>query len=998
MSSMISQGNGDSGDQDDSEYSGSAGHSVRKFSLPSPVENMYAPVPLLPSTMSVSSGAMPYMAGPVAESNSHLGNPYQHTRTHPYLSQQHVHALAPPVLACRERTETEIESETRMLLRRVNNAESYRKYRDRQPKDPASGATADAKAAIQGQTWPDHLEETFFRALVKYPPMGRTKMNHNGRPRGRNELIAEYIERCTGEPRSRKQISSHIQVLKPYFKHDPKIMYHLSMDEDGRSGRRRHFGPSPRALHHRHTQHPDIIARYSGRARGPTQSQSLPYIFGSSESASTAQDGDFPSLYNGIIGQNPATPAASPIPGTSNAYRFQAPSLEPSVFEMYVQAEDPNSPVIHTFSKFFSKPQLPPLHLFQPTEELRSWQEQFPALPTSSTRCSSDQGDAAGEPKVEFSGAFGDGMQQQPTPEYVLAETSLDLDVGPIAQGLRLAIWFALRSTRDLRAYRGFECRTRFFDAVRCIWDSLTESPGAGAHNPVAPGKKASRGAPSSKVTYSPNDPSYLQLPFESRFWAKTLQELLLKLRNSGTGPKGAENVTMPEEKSEGLVLNDDPRQGPNNHDRGGAESHQRSNVQDVVREYISRLTATQELYAYPHGSGTKPIPLLVIAWRFKQAGLGEQPMTTWRSLVTQNLKEDASGSQNGASAAAALNGMMDRSKSFDGGQVEANGLSRGLPMEPSSQYFRSGAKDELVGMGMDLNASGFDGVICDGFGMDVDVNIDLGLDQHHHLPTPAHSFHAQHNFDMDHLTGLGASNLPDNIQVHAGGLANQPHFVNNPPFDPEIVGTSGSVSTEDLPHEFHSGVENGKRINSKSGHIHICMENGSFNTDYARHAVPGADKVHLHHPEPQPQSQPQPLSLPNIHPDLRHHDGAAASESHDNHSGAQPPNEHISMLPMPKDDDERSHFSVDHLTQYQRPWPSYHNSWNHQVNPQDNRDGANMPVGDIGHDADGYMCARDENVEPLDFLRGAFSIATPLSPIVVWSNETGVGKRSVAS
>ncbi|EMC98932.1 hypothetical protein BAUCODRAFT_41355, partial [Baudoinia panamericana UAMH 10762] len=89
--------------------------------------------------------------------------------------------------------------------------DGYSKYRQRQHKDDKGSPD---------QKWPDHLEEAFFRALVKYPPMGRRKQMHKEKQRGRNELIADHIQELTAESRTRKQVSSHIQVLKPFVESD----------------------------------------------------------------------------------------------------------------------------------------------------------------------------------------------------------------------------------------------------------------------------------------------------------------------------------------------------------------------------------------------------------------------------------------------------------------------------------------------------------------------------------------------------------------------------------------------------------------------------------------------------------------------------------------------------------------------------------------------------------------------------------------------------------
>jgi hypothetical protein len=60
----------------------------------------------------------------------------------------------------------------------------------------------------------------YITAIRLIPKLGRKKVCINGKPCGRNELVGDYIRRKTGRIRSRKQVSSHIQVLKNIRKYD----------------------------------------------------------------------------------------------------------------------------------------------------------------------------------------------------------------------------------------------------------------------------------------------------------------------------------------------------------------------------------------------------------------------------------------------------------------------------------------------------------------------------------------------------------------------------------------------------------------------------------------------------------------------------------------------------------------------------------------------------------------------------------------------------------
>lgn len=81
---------------------------------------------------------------------------------------------------------------------------------------------------VATDVWPDDVEVAFWEALRLIPKLGRRKVLVNGKPCGRNELIADYIERKTKKTRSRKQVSSHIQVLKNIKRNDPEFQQLIS--------------------------------------------------------------------------------------------------------------------------------------------------------------------------------------------------------------------------------------------------------------------------------------------------------------------------------------------------------------------------------------------------------------------------------------------------------------------------------------------------------------------------------------------------------------------------------------------------------------------------------------------------------------------------------------------------------------------------------------------------------------------------------------------------
>lgn len=67
--------------------------------------------------------------------------------------------------------------------------------------------------------------------IITYAPCGRKQQPYiypdgtRSKPMGRNELISAVIVEVTGDARVRKQISSHLQVVRAKLAADPWCMY-----------------------------------------------------------------------------------------------------------------------------------------------------------------------------------------------------------------------------------------------------------------------------------------------------------------------------------------------------------------------------------------------------------------------------------------------------------------------------------------------------------------------------------------------------------------------------------------------------------------------------------------------------------------------------------------------------------------------------------------------------------------------------------------------------
>ncbi|KAG4439402.1 hypothetical protein IFR05_005095 [Cadophora sp. M221] len=129
----------------------------------------------------------------------------------------------------------------------IVESSQYQAYRARQNREGSD----------EDKIWPEVLEDAFLDALMYLPKMGRRKFTYEGKPHGRNELIRVYLWLAYLESlppgarpddsmrRTRKQVSSHIQVLKSLFKEHPAYNRLFPPNTDPKNGFEDSFKDDP---------------------------------------------------------------------------------------------------------------------------------------------------------------------------------------------------------------------------------------------------------------------------------------------------------------------------------------------------------------------------------------------------------------------------------------------------------------------------------------------------------------------------------------------------------------------------------------------------------------------------------------------------------------------------------------------------------------------------------------------------------------------------------
>ncbi|KAF1923654.1 uncharacterized protein M421DRAFT_74763 [Didymella exigua CBS 183.55] len=377
-----------------------------------------------------------------------------------------------------ERNEEQISRDIKKLYALLNRSDKYQKYREKQPQlTPQQFIEREAREAKmkidkdnkspEKSVWPEFLEHAFWRALIRWPPMGRKKFLLDNALRGRNELIQDSIYKDTGIRRDRKQVSSHLQVLKQHLKDQPHgelthhatvLVYMATKDEDKKRHRGREAANSYHLSHLGARHHPS--QRVGG---GSKYDYSAPVPFWSGLSSLQSSLG----LSFGATGASPYT-----------------------VTDFTMLVEDADQPV-HDFTSLSRDGRQPELSV----ADTSLWHRQYP----------------------EFT------FLQKQTDEWARKQHKVlicDASIKVMTEtrpNAHLSIAFDLHSHRDLRPFDSLVCTTRFYDDGKMNADPQFDGP---HHQDLKEHRT------SCEYTPDPHGCSgRLRLAFGSRFWVNRMSK-----------------------------------------------------------------------------------------------------------------------------------------------------------------------------------------------------------------------------------------------------------------------------------------------------------------------------------------------------------------------------------------------------------------------------------------------------------------------------------------
>ncbi|KAM0792488.1 hypothetical protein ACM66B_005160 [Microbotryomycetes sp. NB124-2] len=243
--------------------------------------------------------------------------------------------------------------------------------------------------------WPPNVEEAFQTAITLVPRLGRKKVLVRGKSLGRNELIAEYVFRKTGEVRSRKQVSSHIQVLKNLRKDDAHFLWMVNepkddIEEDFSEENAIKFFGGPRPVE---SEAPSMAYTRSEKHLSPYSPVALQRSYSTPASTSKVRPVRIPSAID-LASTGPPTPGSAPMSATSSlahamsAMHFPSPPIDlpgsppcpisPASFALW--ADNPRSQRTHIFAEM-NKPELGQVAHATRLEELPLSNLRYPMMP-----------------------------------------------------------------------------------------------------------------------------------------------------------------------------------------------------------------------------------------------------------------------------------------------------------------------------------------------------------------------------------------------------------------------------------------------------------------------------------------------------------------------------------------------------------------------------------------------------------------------------------------